>query len=204
MPTFVSLGCDCEVAHQIRRLTGDGAAFMFDWLITPIEACAVLCSDAADWLQPGNWELADEGRRVRDKATGLEFQHEFETVAPEDPMIDVSKVEGHLAVARAKFRHLKQKTLDAIASTEELYLVRKEWWVDAAGAAASAAAIVDTYSRLSPNVRVVVVSTVAHAEQVGERHLFLKIDPGAEWTGDDASWDRVFALAAAWREGFRA
>ncbi len=194
----MSIGCDCQPAHHIRRRTGDDSAYMFDFLVTPITSFEVLWSDDADWFRSGNWEIAANGLRVRDKATGLEFQHEFEVVDAQSHRVDVTKVEDHLASARDKFRHLRDKTLARLAAAPDLCLIRKEWWADAAHAEAQAATILDTFSRLNPAARVVITADEADAEQVCERHMFLKTIAGPEWSGDDGSWDRVFDLATDW------
>jgi len=176
---------------------------MFDWLATPIESCAALWSDEAEWFLPGNWDIVADGRRVRDKATGLEYQHEFANIDATSSLVDASRVEERLDAARAKFLYLKRKTLAALGAIEDLCLVRKEWWAHGPQAEANAAVILDAFSRLVPGVRVMIVSSEADIEQISDRHLFLKMKAGEDWTGDNASWDRAFALADAWSEGFR-
>ncbi|HEY3799470.1 MAG TPA: hypothetical protein VGL58_14050 [Caulobacteraceae bacterium] len=200
MPTLMSIGADCQVSHQIRRVTGDETAYLFDWLITPVGSCGALLGDDSDWFGSGNWEITADGMRVRDKGTGLEFQHEFPLIDVPGNLIDVAGVEGHLGEARAKYAHLKAKTLAALRSADDLVLIRREWWTDAWRAAADAAAILETYSPLNPGLRLVLVSEAVTADCIYERYVLLKLEPGEAWTGDDRSWDRVFALIGAWSD----
>ena len=199
-PTFVNMGFDCQCAHQIRRVTGMDTAFMFDWLVTPIESCGLLLGDDADWFRPGNWEIVCEGYRVYDKGTRLEFQHEFPVLDPDEPRVDVSKVEGHLDAARSKYLYLKRRTLNFLAAAKDLHIIRREYWADAAVAEANASAIIDAYGRINPGLKVVIVTETDTPEAMSDRHLFLRIEGHYEWTGNDRSWDRVFALAGAWAD----
>jgi len=65
VPTYsaiVSLGGNCEVAHQLRRRFGGERAFPFDWWITPLDVSDITVAPALLAQARGaRYVLADKG-----------------------------------------------------------------------------------------------------------------------------------------------
>lgn len=195
---FFSVGEYCGTAFQIQRHSGDATAYLFNWLVTPGRAFEAIGLDDAAWLQPANWELAgepgNEGIRVRDKASGLLYQHEFPTGA--DGRVDADAVDGHLATAREKFIYLKHKTRAALTASRAGILVRSDHALRTfADALASADRLRQAFLPLNPDLKLVIVSSQLDGEYGNPECLMLKVAPDPDWGGDDASWSRALALA---------
>lgn len=197
-PLFVSIGNDCQAAHQVRRVTQWDSALFFDWLITPLESCRAIYMDDNLFFQTRNWEIVADGVRVRDKGTGLEYQHEFQVKDKASLEIDRELVESHLGIAKNKFLHLKYKTLNVIKSAQECYLIRKDVVEAPEEAAAISNDLLKLYLPLNKKIRIIIASENAQKEAFSSTHAFVKIKKGGTWTGDDPSWDRLFAMTISW------
>jgi hypothetical protein len=201
---LVSVGEQCQPALQIHRMTGERVPFFFDWIRTPSAAMRSIFMDAGQFFCSGNWELLDQGVRFWDKATDLRFLHEFAVAGEAFPagdaqgcqMIDVARVEGHLPMARAKFRHLQQKTLHAIRSAAHTILVRYEENTDIDQAIRLAGQIDALFGPIAPRLNILIVSPTLDQDQMHGNALLLKVAAGEKPSGDDADWDRIFRRAA--------
>jgi hypothetical protein len=194
---YVSIGYDCETKFQIDRCTGDEDHHLFDWIVTPENSFDFIGKDNDDFLSPGNWDIVgvpgNEGIRVRDKYSGLLFQHEFDLI---DGRIDPDRVEGHLATAKEKFIYLKSKTIRVIKEQEKCVLIRAgDRIVTLDEAIDKINQIRQVFKPINPNIKVVIASSSLEAEFHHPEFLILKFLPCSEWRGDFASWDRLFMAA---------
>jgi hypothetical protein len=185
-------------AHQIRRLTGQNESYLFDWICTAGQSFSFLLIDDQPFLAQGNWEIVDEGLRLRDKYSGLAFQHEFGVV---DGKIDAAKVDEQLDEVRNKFLHLKAKFLGALKSAQRPVVVRAESSIVSLDQAAVALDDMrNVFSKINACTRFVVASSNLSDERVTDQYLFVRVKESAvagvdAWKGDDESWRRLVALA---------
>lgn len=204
----LSLGYDCKVAYQIRRWTslraGVAEPSFFDWLMTPAAALDFVLGSDGDLLRSGRWELINGDSSLRELDSGLMFMHEFPSVAVEGGefahRILAEQVEQHLPTARAKFAYLRNKILNFIHSTPNLVLVRSDdSWTSAAESVEQANRIRQLLLPLNSSLKFVLASTNLPASaRVGLDTLLFKTAHGADWRGDDASWDVLFSCAERW------
>jgi hypothetical protein len=122
---YVGLGLNCEVAFQVRRLSGRSDAHVFDWQLTTQESLVhVLRTDFADYLRLPNLELPPDRRYVLDTATGLQFHHLFPTA------IDGTIVPGRMARdfprLRSRADHLIRRWRDTVASDLTVLYLRRD------------------------------------------------------------------------------
>ena len=198
--TYFSAGEYCATAHQIRRVTGMAEAYFFDWLITRDDDFRFLVAPDDELLKDDGWDIVERSIRLRDRGTGLLFQHEFERDA--QGAIDPARVPQHLPLARQKFIYLKHKLVDALKSCDNPVLVRAEnGLTDQASVLNRLAQLRATFDEVRPDAKIVLASTQLRQEEVSNDHLALRLDnpvPAAgpdAWKGDDASWSRLFELA---------
>lgn len=197
---LLSLGYDCKVAWQIRRHSGQGEAYFFDWLMTPVDALPVLLGRDEDLLRDGRWELIKDDCCLRDLDTGLMFMHEFPAleIPGGDPShrILAEQVPAHLPVARAKFAYLRRKTLDFIRRSEDLLLVRADEVATLDEAMENANLMRRLFLPLNPTLKFAVASTlIPTSGSVGDTLIF-KTEAGDDWRGGHDSWSRLFDTAA--------
>jgi len=194
MLDFFSIGFSCTAAHQIRRYTSLDSSYFFDWILTPAKALDFFSQPDDNFLCSGNWEIVGE-IRLLDKGSGLMFMHDFAKIGSTEA-IDPERVESHLETVKSKYVYLKQKTTDAINRAERCVLIRYENEIhsmEEAGARASQ--IRKIVGRLNSNVKIVIASINAEREESTSEFIFVKMRKGANWTGYDASWNRLFAEA---------
>ena len=195
---YFSIGEFCTTALQIRRCSGRQDAFLFDWLISPGTSFDFIASGNDAFLRPDNWEVDADGLRVRDRYSGLLFQHEFPATA--DHRIEAGKVDGHLSTAKAKFTYLKRKTIDAIRHSSRCVLVRSEDGLSTLeDAATRARQVAAAFKPINPDVRIVLASTRFASDHQCADFSAVKMATADRWEGDVPSWDRLFAMAEEMR-----
>lgn len=198
---FISLGHDCQAAYQIRRATQSKSSYFYDWLLTPLNSCNLIEIDDTQIFKPGNWAIQPDGKSVLDKGTGLSFVHEFALKDKVAELVDENLVESQLDDARRKFIHLKHKTLREIQGAKRCILVRRhEQLTDALAAEKAANYILQSYRKINPDVKLVLVSSPKVYESFHPHYTIVgvsqnKLSNNGGWHGDDDSWDRVFDLA---------
>lgn len=190
-----SLGEFCATAYQIRRYTGNQNAFFFDWLITHSDYFRSISLEIDTFFKSENWDIVDGGIRLRDLATGLLYQHEFPA---KDGQIEATLAEGHMDSARSKFEHLKEKTLSSMRNDDECLLIRAENDIISVDQARERMMqIRGAFLPYNSNIKIVLASTGCIDEIEEEDRLFIGLKPGADWTGNDSSWDRLFQITAS-------
>ena len=185
---IVSLGRACQVACQLRRVTGDTSARALDWVITSDEALLRVLGDGlSGWFRRENLAPFSPGFGV-DLATGIRFQHEFAGGVTVDA--------AHAAHA-GRMAELAQRWGALMAGRGRVLFVRQDGW--SADVPRHAATLRDALGRAAPGL-------TAHLLYLTEtaRHDPAWAAPGItfqplsqtepyDWRGDDAAWDRALA-----------
>lgn len=193
LPVYISLGAYCKTAFQIRRFTGNDEAYFFDWLITINNHFNSLFINDDVFFMDDNWEIIpDAPFRLRDKGTGLIFQHEFNILDGDSKFIDPAKVKSHLSIAKNKFLHLKKKTIEKISSSSNVYLIRHENFSDLNAALSRLIEIEKLFLPINENIKLVLVSERINSDYGDGKFFVFKETLTDKWSGDNASWDHIF------------
>jgi len=196
---YFSIGEACCTAFQIKRHKGWREKYFFDSLVTPESSFDYFGKPSDGFLLSGNWDVTgvpgNEGIRLRDKYSGLLFQHQFPVA---DGKIDVTRVEENLQNARDKFYYLRSKTLAAIEKSPCCILIRAENdLITYNDALLRLGQIFAVFKPVNPHLKVIMASTQFDFDLVDnvDDCLMVKLEPSDRWEGDNASWDRAFNLA---------
>jgi hypothetical protein len=173
---IISLGGNCAVAHNLRRVFDFGEAFPFDWWITPFEGLLqFLIRPDVDWLyDPAKLELTPDNFSVRHRELGILLYHEFRR-EPVKPHLVKPNFLDAIAGPKARTTRLIEKLLALDLAEESLVFVRQRERSEPIG-----------------NLMPVLGALYRNAEW----HL-LTVPPVASdravhgWKGDPALWDRV-------------
>ncbi|HZF85946.1 MAG TPA: DUF1796 family putative cysteine peptidase [Burkholderiaceae bacterium] len=183
----VSVGGDCQPAHQIRRITGLHHAHLFDWLLVPADGVArLLDADFDGWLAPDTLFLeAAPYAHVRDARYGVRFLHDF--------ALQPGFLAG-LPPVRAKYEALVKRWRLLMASDAAVLFV---WKGDEDAAAAERIAQALQRARGGrPSHLLALRSDIEEApwRLPGISNRFLRQPEPYVWTGDDAAWDALFEV----------
>ncbi len=129
---YVSLGHNCEIAFQFRRILGRDSSSFFSWNITPLSSLISLFKGRfVGILQADNLSQHGDGSLVWDKSYDFAFHSPFSTPVPhDDPEFAVK-----LVAFREKTHYLVEKFYstarsgDSVAyfyKADEVPVVRKE------------------------------------------------------------------------------
>src|ERR1051325_9730937 len=123
---IISLGGNCAVAHNLRRVFDFGEAFPFDWWITPFEGLLqLLIRPDVDWLyDPAKLELTPDSFSVRHRELGILLYHEFRREPVKPHLIKPNFLDG-IAMPKARTTRLIEKLLALDLSEERLVFVRE-------------------------------------------------------------------------------
>jgi Putative papain-like cysteine peptidase (DUF1796) len=120
---FISLGCDCQAAYNIRRVTGDLSPFFFDWLYTPLYGLMdTLETDFAHVLQKENvtYSVNFISRTVTDSRSGLDFFHFFSK--DPDGGVNENAIEREYRIQKTKFDFLASRWLRMVKDARILFV----------------------------------------------------------------------------------
>ncbi|CAN5715132.1 hypothetical protein BH11PSE13_BH11PSE13_11000 [soil metagenome] len=187
----VSVGGDCQPAHQIRRITGHDEAHFFDWLMIGAEGAARLIEEDFDGFLGDARELAlirVPHASVRESRYGARLLHDL-------PLTD--DFPTHIETVRQKYAFLTRRWRLLMAAEAAVLYV----WSGNEGR--------ESIARLAAALRrqrggrsfhlLALRSDVQEPDwllpDVSNRFL-RQPDPYA-WTGDDAAWDAHFGRAAS-------
>ncbi len=114
---YVSLGANCEIAFQFRRVLGHFSSGFFAWNVTRFDALfSLLDTDFAGILDDSNLTMSPGARLMHDSS------HDFKVHAPfksrnyrDEP--DSDKI---MAEIRTKFKYFIDKFHDIIASNKRI------------------------------------------------------------------------------------
>ncbi|MDB5829828.1 MAG: putative papain-like cysteine peptidase [Variovorax sp.] len=187
----VSVGGDCQPAHQIRRVTGHEEAHFFDWLQLRAEGVARLVEEDFDGFLGDARELAlvrEPYAYVCESRYGARLLHDL-------PLTD--DFLAHAEVARQKYAFLAQRWRDLMDSGSAVLFV----WCGDEGR--------DAIFRLAAALRrrregrpFHLLALRSDLQEPGwllpdVSNRFLRQPEPYAWTGDDAAWDAHFGRAAS-------
>lgn len=193
---YVSLGRNCEVAFQFRRLLGKDVAYYFNWLWTPLNSLVhIINNDFAGVFEKDQLE-ATQGGMVLDRAYGIKYHSPFW----KELGTDLSGARFHELHAQAMskielFKH-RFRTLGQSPKKVLYFITTAE--LDARERAAEVRDILAArYPRHDFRVLVLMTEDRREAEwpedRIHNRYLerFAPVLQAAD--GHQPSWDRVFA-----------
>lgn len=201
---YVGLGLDCEVAVQLRRITGSPQAHVFDWQLLKHESLlGVLRADFEDYFQLPNLVLPENRGHVLDSATGIEFHHLFTLSL--DGTILPQRVAREYPKVKARMDHLLRRWRETVSSPLSVLYVRRDPFDDFT--AENLVELRDVMRKCYPTHRFAVLWARAPqargAEDLGgeirelDEGLYMAAVEVAQpreelWRGDDAAWDRIY------------
>ncbi len=193
---WVSLGFNCEVAFQMRRVLGRDSSSFFSWNITPLAALSsLLDSRFAGILQPGNLSDHGDGVLVRDASHGYSFHSPFATPNPHDD----PAFAGKLAEFRVKVGYLLDKFAAIAASGEPVAYFHRTEEPDARAIGEHLMELLGRYHGEVRNFVLVLIQPQDRQEpdwatpRLANRYLrrLAPFDDAPD--GHVQSWDRIFA-----------
>lgn len=186
----VSVGGDCQPAHQLRRITGHDEAHVFDWLLLRADSVARLIEHDFD-----GWLASDDAlslqtqpyAHVRDARYGVHLLHDF-------PL--VPDFLAHANAVRAKYRFLLQRWHLLMASEAAVLFV---WKGDEGREAVAAIAAALRRARQGRRFHLLALRTDVKEEDwalADVSNRFLPPSGPDDWTGDDAAWDAQLGVGS--------
>jgi len=202
---LVPLGLSCRVTHQVRRFSGLGIAYPFDWWISPLSGLARYLADpdpdriyAPSRLE----EVREEGRvkAIRSIDFGIELFHEFPRVRIPVNGVEVSVVApdwaAHIGAAREKHAVRLRRLLATDKTGNRILFVRHRYDADlpdpapCAGILALHSALRVHWSNAQFELLLVNVPSDGRLP-TGVRSVTIEDvpgPPGNEWQGDGGPW----------------
>ena len=201
----ISLGGNCETAHQIRRFSARDKAYPFDWLITPFDSVSLLMKKGADLLfDLDNLFLGPYRVVVRCTATGIIHHHDFERDG--EALVIRDAIPLQIANLKSKYKMLWDR-LDSQCTSGDPVLFIRTWneflhYPDSAAKHCAdtaydfenfVGAIEDRYPKLDFDIAF--VNYGASSRTTFGKAKFADIDYSDalyDWRGSDKGWDKFF------------
>jgi len=195
---FMSIGESCQVAYQIRRYTGEGTRYLFDWVISDVN-CVVKCITNFQrdlFLTNDSVEVVDQGRKVRDNYTGIMFQHDFPVNC--NHIVTDELAHDNLNSVREKYLYLLEKTNRLLeeSTSEPLVFVFYDWRKNGLDFCTDVLEkLKSCKSSINREMFFMICSSAISEDVFHSNAAILKIDEydGDEkkffWRGNDQSWD---------------
>lgn len=193
---YVSLGQNCEVAFQFRRVLGTDESSFFSWNVTDFNSAIQLIeNDFKDILMESNLERHENGGMVKDKKYNYLFHTPFSTPEPcSDPEFAL-KLNGH----RQKANYLINKMRESYSAewkTAYFYVSSET------ECRASSVALRDVLLKVhtKPNFTLIVLQDEnmiekSWDEQHLHNHYLKRLAPWHDATdGHVSSYDKIFRL----------
>jgi hypothetical protein len=192
---YVSLGYNCEIAFQFRRLLGLDSSSFFSWNITPFRALqSLLKSGFSGILAAENLRKHGDGSLVWDKSHEFAFHSPFSTPEPHDDPNFAEQLEAF----RKKTKYLIDKFVEVAHSGETVAYFYKTEEADAHTAAVALRFLLDEYHQGRDNYTLILLQTADRAEsdwgeaRIANRYL-KRFGPWHDATdGHVQSYDKVF------------
>ncbi|MES2529845.1 MAG: DUF1796 family putative cysteine peptidase [Pseudomonadota bacterium] len=184
----VSVGGDCQPAHQIRRITGRDEAHVFDWLLIRAAGVARLVASDFDGFLDDDAALSlhvSPYAHVADAHSGAHLLHDF-------PLVPGFLL--HADAVRRKYAFLVARWRLLVAAPGPVLFV----WLGSEGrdAVAPLAEALRQQRAGRPFHLLALRSDAAEPDwrlpDVSNR--FLRQPAPYVWTGDDAAWDGHFGV----------
>lgn len=178
---FVSIGTNCQVAHQINRYFRYSDSYPFDWLITEVKHLSSIFDSGFERILCLH-ELETYNNGVRHRETGTIFYHDFK---------NPSLIENEISEVRAKYNYLYSKFLDLGTHDKLVFVNLSDQKTDTS-------ILKTTLTNLFPKSDVYVLSISSsnqrHADVEALEYEIRQPSP-YKWRGDDKEWDYVFDSA---------
>ncbi len=191
---YVSLGCNCEVGFQLKRVRGGAESGFFTWNITePAALISLLETDFAGILQKSNLSVHTGGHLVRDASHDFMVHHDFDPVA----FMQAPDFDDKLTLLHEKFEHFLRKFRQSAAAPGNTAYFYKNNLDDPRGFALRVQELLGRYHGDTP-FTLIVLQTEDRAEPdwglPGIRNRYLKRFAPYDDTPDGhvPSWDAVF------------
>ncbi len=105
---IISLGCNCELAWNIRKHFGIERAYPLDWWITPFQALEKLLNNRFhDLFNINNLEVSHDLLTVRDTHYNLLYHHDFKKT--EDDKVIVDSMDQQIPLLKQKYDMLTER-----------------------------------------------------------------------------------------------
>ena len=192
---YDSLGDNCEVAFQFRRILDKDSSSFFSWNATPFSALkSLLRRRFARILQPENLSRHGDGSLVSDASHGYYLHSPFSTPEPHDD----PEFEAHLGAMRDKTAYLIAKFIDVARSGERVAYFYKTDEPEARTNSLELRDILDEYHQGDANYVIILMQSADKAEpdwdeaRIANRYL----TRFAPWydapDGHVSSYDKLF------------
>jgi len=193
---YVSLGHNCEIAFQFRRVLGRDSSSFFSWNVTPLGALhSLLDARFAGILQPENLRPHGDGSLVWDASHDFAFHSPFATPDPHDDPDFAAQLEDF----RGKTNYLIDKFVETARGEESVAYFYKTEEPDARAHALALRDALDGYHQGRDNFIIVMLQTQDRAEadwgeaRIANRYL-ARFGPWYDATdGHVLSYDAVFS-----------
>jgi len=191
---YVSLGRDCEVGFQLKRVLGAQEAGFFNWNITDAPALlALLQHDFSGILEAENLSLYGGGSLVHDRSHNFMVHHEFDT----ELFSQAPDFDRKLEKLRDKFVYFIEKFRETAASPDKTVYFYKCFHSEARDLATALQPLLARYHGDNP-FNIVVIQTQDRFEPdwglPGIHNRYVKRFAPHEDTPDAhvPSWDNIF------------
>jgi len=122
---IVSLGCNCELALNIRGYFGIERAYPLDWWITPFQALWKLLEGRFHNLfNINNLEVSADMLTVRDTYYNLLYHHDFKRT--EDHKVIPDRIEQQLPLVKQKYDMLTQRFFNDLQNKRVLFIRNRD------------------------------------------------------------------------------
>lgn len=197
---IVSLGNNCEVAHNARRYFGQTTSFFFDWTQTPLASLKQLIeTDFADVFQRENLVLHNNETTVLDTANGLWFHHNFTRQA--DHKVLAESVDREYPHQRRIIQFLINSWREVMSGPNSILFVCLPAPGDLPDLAADAQKLLDflTAAYPAPTIQLLVIQRPDEVRQPDRGNLLFRVGEicrNGGGFGYTPSWDEAFDSVA--------
>jgi len=194
---IVSLGSNCQVAHNLRRYFNFSTAYPFDWWISGASGVVKVLDgyETNDLYSPASLIFqaigANDRAVVLNKDLGISFNHEFprDRKQPGSPVLE--SYASHLPAAMERTDALTRRLFSLNRRGLRLLFVRRALRHEQADVN-EYRALLETLSKRFSNVLfglLMVNATLTKAQLGDAENLNIHSDRSFGWKGDPAAWD---------------
>ena len=190
---YVSLGCDCQVNHQIGLVQERGPTHFFDWIASPLDGLIhLLEQDFVDILDFRNlvpFYVENRMFGVIDTKYRVDFHHDFARLDHENRL----RVLGTYTRRAQRFRQLFD------AGSPPTYFIRRADLRDRDQSDQAALRLLDLLKSRRKDVRLLYLHEDAHRPvglAPGFRSAFLRQRRPFSWQGSNEAWKPILGRTA--------
>lgn len=131
--TLISLGKNCNIAHNLRAIGLRDAAYPFDWMISDFDAiCAAFEDDFQKFLDPASLKEGEDPREIIDYY-GLRYRHDFPRNGYEVTLNETETLlfgsiredwRDFIDAVREKYQRRINRLKKVLKGTDYVYLIR--------------------------------------------------------------------------------